>query len=85
MRPASFGIGLGRKAAITRPETKKIKIRAYSLNDLFRLTRAELFAFHAEILAELAWQPEAAANRHVALGNLRLIRLVLAQPRYASR
>jgi hypothetical protein len=49
----------------------------------FRLTRRELFALHAEIVAELSRLPEGSPEHHVALGNLRLIRRVLAQPALA--
>jgi hypothetical protein len=51
-------------------------MRAYSLNELFRMTRAELFALHAWIVAELVALPE--ADRAVALDTLRKIRRVLA-------
>ncbi len=57
-------------------------MRAYSLNELFRLTRAELFALHAKIAAKLSEMPDTAAERHIALGNLRLIRRVLAHPQF---
>jgi len=54
-------------------------MRAYSLNELFCLTRAELFALHARIVAELPVLSE--TDRHVALGNLRKLRRVLARAR----
>ncbi len=53
-------------------------MRAYSLNELFHLTRNQLFELHAEIVAELAALPESFADRHIAIENLRLIRQVLA-------
>ena len=56
-------------------------MRAYSLNELFRLTRNELFDLHAEIVRELANLPEASGDRVIAFENLRLIRRVLAHPR----
>ena len=56
-------------------------MRAYSLYELFCLTRAELFALHARIAAELAALP--AAERVVGLANLRSIRRVLAHPQCA--
>jgi len=56
-------------------------MRAYSLNELFTLTRAELFALHAKIVADLAALPE--ADRAVAFDNLRKLRRVLAHPRNA--
>jgi len=56
-------------------------MHSYSLSELFRLTRRQLFALHAEIVAELARLPaEGAPDGEVALANLRLIRRILAQP-----
>ena len=51
-------------------------MRAYSLSELFNLTRAELFALHARIAAGLPALGE--ADREVALDNLRKLRRVLA-------
>jgi hypothetical protein len=51
-------------------------MRAYSLNELFRLTRAELFALHAQIAAELPAPHE--PSRETAVENLRKVRRVLA-------
>jgi len=56
-------------------------MRAYSLIELFNLTRAELFALHAQISAELPQLSE--SDTEVALENLRKIRRVLAQFRCA--
>ena len=50
----------------------------YTLNKFFRLTRHELFALHAEIVALLAALPEDAPERNIALTTLRLIRRILA-------
>jgi hypothetical protein len=58
-------------------------MRAYLLNELFRLTRNELFALHAEIVRELDDIPEDSAELVVAFENLRLIRRVLAHPHFA--
>jgi hypothetical protein len=55
-------------------------MRTYSLTELFNLTRAELFALHAVIVAELAGITDA-CQRDIVLGNLRLIRRALAQRR----
>ena len=52
-------------------------MRAYSLSELFTLTRAELFALHAEIVAELATLPD--TDRATALENLRRVRRVLGR------
>jgi hypothetical protein len=79
MRPASFGAVLCRTAAITRSKTKETKMRAYSLNELFYLTRGELFALHARIVAELPALCE--SDREAALDNLRKLRRALAQVR----
>ena len=56
-------------------------MRAYSLTELFNLTRRELFDLHARIAAELPTLSE--TNREIALGNLRRIRRVLSHPRFA--
>ena len=56
-------------------------MRAYSLNQLFNLTRKELFALHARIAAELPTLCR--ADYAVAIENLRRIRRVLANPRHA--
>ena len=58
-------------------------MRAYSLNELFRLTRNELFDLHAEVVRELDDIPEDSAELVVAFENLRLIRRVLAHPHFA--
>ena len=52
-------------------------MRAYSLNELFNLTRTELFALHAKIAAELLILCQ--TERKTALENLRKLRRVLAQ------
>jgi hypothetical protein len=79
MRHASFGAVLSRTAAITRSKTKGKKMRVYSLNELFCLTRAELFALHAEIAAELVHMPENSNERLLTVANLRSIRRVLSR------
>lgn len=56
-------------------------MRAYSLSELFTLTRAELFALHAKIVSDLAALHD--AERAVAFDNLRKLRRVLANPRNA--
>jgi hypothetical protein len=77
MRLASFGIGPPQKAAMFAVETKETIMRAYSLNELFRLTRTELVALHAKIAVELLAKPVNSPERQTALGNLRLIRRIL--------
>jgi hypothetical protein len=55
MRLAFVCLGPLQKAALFAVETKERKmIRAYSLNELFCMTRAELFALHAVNVAELS-------------------------------
>jgi hypothetical protein len=54
-------------------------MRAYSLTELFSFTRADLFALHGKIAAELPSLPD--ADRETALENLRKLRRVLAQAR----
>ncbi len=58
-------------------------MRAYSLNELFRLTRAELFALHARIVVTLPGLPD--AERSAALENLRKLRRVLAHWQHFPR
>jgi hypothetical protein len=56
-------------------------MRVWTLNELFRLTHAELCALHREIAGFLAHLPEGSPDRPVALTNLRNIRRVLGRPR----
>jgi len=56
-------------------------MREYTLEELFRLTRAELFALHHRIATVLAQLPDSSPERPIALVNLRNIRRVLARPR----
>lgn len=58
-------------------------MRAYSLNELFCLTRAELFSLHARIAGELP--SLSVADRETAIENLRRIRRVLSHPAVAPR
>ena len=53
-------------------------MRSYSLTELFKLTRSELFALHGEIVATLADLPDDAAERPSLQAMLRDIRRVLA-------
>ena len=80
MQPAFFGSVRWPSAALTRSRAKEIKMRAYSLSELFNFTRAELFALHARLCAELPALP--AADRDTALENLRKLRRILAYPRW---
>ncbi len=56
-------------------------MRAYSLTELFNLTRHELFDLHARIAAGLPSLTE--DERPIAFENLRRIRCALARPRLA--
>ncbi len=53
-------------------------MRAYSLPELKNLTRNQLFALHAEIVAELASLPETSADATIAQANLQLIRSAIS-------
>jgi hypothetical protein len=46
-------------------------MRVYSLEELFRLTRAELFGLHHRIASALAQLPDGSPERRIALANLR--------------
>jgi hypothetical protein len=86
MRPASFGAGaFARRPRCARSKTKEKKMRAYTLNELMFLTRVELFGLYRRIVDALALLPEGSPEQLIALGNLRNIRQVLAQPRLAPR
>jgi len=54
-------------------------MRVYTLKELFRLTRVELFALHHRIASRLGQLPEGSDERGIALTNLRNIRRVLAR------
>jgi len=58
-------------------------MRSYSLTELFGLTRAELFALQAKIMADLAGPPEGSPDRAILLATLHEIRRVIATPRFA--
>ena len=60
-------------------------MRVWTLNELFRLTRAELFGLHREIVNTLAAMPDNDPERPIALANLQNIRRVLARPNVAPR
>ena len=57
-------------------------MRVYTLIELFRLTRAELFGLHRETVQALAETPEESPERGVALNTLRDIARVLARPKF---
>lgn len=50
MHLATFGIGLPQKTAMSAVETKETNTRAYSLDELFCLTRAELAGVYAHAI-----------------------------------
>lgn len=54
-------------------------MRIWTMKELFRLTRSELFQLRYEILGELARLPANSGDRSVALTNLENIRRVLAR------
>lgn len=54
-------------------------MRVWTMKELFRLTRSELYRLRFEILTELAQLPEHSGDRGTALTNLANIRRVLAR------
>jgi hypothetical protein len=60
-------------------------MRVYTLIELFRLTRAELFGLYRDIVNALAAMPDGHPERPVALANLQNIRRALARPTLAPR
>jgi hypothetical protein len=60
-------------------------MRAWTLFELFRLTRAELFGLYRDIANALAAMPDSDPERPIALANLQNIRRVLARPNLAPR
>ena len=72
------------KAAMSAVGNEEI-MRAWTLFELFRLTRAELFGLYQEIVNALAAMPDNDPERPVALANLLNIRKVLARPNFVPR
>ena len=60
-------------------------MRVWTLIELFRLTRAELFGLYQEIVNAFAAMPDSAPERPIALANLQNIRRALARPHLAPR
>ncbi len=60
-------------------------MRVWTLNELFRLTRAELFGLHQEIVNALGVMQDNDLERAIALANLQNIRRVLARPNLVPR
>ena len=60
-------------------------MRAYTLIELFRLTRTELFGLYRDIVNALAAMPDSDPERPIALANLQNIRNVLARPNLVPR
>ena len=60
-------------------------MRVWTLIELFRLTRAELFGLHRDIANALAAMQDDDPERPVALANLQNIRQVLARPNLVPR
>ena len=58
-------------------------MKVWTLNELFRLTRTELFRLHGEIVCEVARTPEGSPEHDIALANLRRIARALALPNLA--
>jgi hypothetical protein len=58
-------------------------MQVWTMRELFKLTRTQLFALHYLIVAELPWLDPNSLERDLALANLRNIRRALAHPRMA--
>lgn len=54
-------------------------MRLYTLHELLKLSRAELFALHQRITREMATMPPGFAERLIAEANLRSISRVLSR------
>lgn len=60
-------------------------MRAWTLFELFRLTRTELFGLYQEIVTALAALPDSDPARAIALANLQNIRRALARASLVPR
>jgi hypothetical protein len=60
-------------------------MRAWTLIELFRLTRAELFGLYQEIINALAAMPDSDPERPIALATLQNIRRALARASLVPR
>jgi len=60
-------------------------MRVWTLIELFRLTRAELFGLYHEIVNALAVMPDSDPERRIALANLQNIRRALARASLVPR
>ena len=60
-------------------------MRVWTLIELFRLTRAELFGLYRDIVNAVAAMPDGDPERPVALANLQNIRRALARPHLVPR
>jgi len=59
-------------------------MRAYSLSELFCLTRNELFSLHARIAADAAGLQEGVPEYGIALANMRLVRRALSRTAFPA-
>jgi hypothetical protein len=60
-------------------------MRAWTLIELFRLTRAELFGLYQEIVNALAAMPDSDPERPIALATLQNVRRALARASLVPR
>jgi hypothetical protein len=60
-------------------------MRAYTLNELMNLTRAELCALHRRMVDALPQLPEGSPERLIAFANLLNIRRILMRPNLSLR
>ncbi len=58
-------------------------MKVWTLNELFRLTRAELFGLHREVVTELVNAAPGSPDGEIALDNIRRIAKALALPNVA--
>jgi hypothetical protein len=78
MRLVSDGEGPPQKAAMSAVRMPEEIMKVWTLSELFRLTRAELFGLHRAISSEIAGVPAESPEREVALDNLRRIAKALS-------
>ena len=73
------------KAVMSAVANKEEIMRVWTLIELFRLTRAELFGLYRDIVNALAAMPDGDPERPIALANLQNIRRALARPNLVPR
>jgi hypothetical protein len=79
MQPAVFGIGPRQKAAMVAVDTKENTMQVISVNDLSRLTRAQLFSLLTQFQATLLDLVPGSPEHRFASAMLANIRLALSR------